>query len=121
MSDRTSAGDRLAVRCAGEDWCPITATVTIMARKWHPVIVHRLLCEGPLGFNVLKRAVGGIVSKVLSDSLEDLEEHGLLNRAIVSEKPFRVADSLIERGDSLEPVVTVMREWGEEHLSAPTG
>jgi len=111
--------ERLEVWCAGEDWCPITSTATILGRKWHPVIIHRLLREGPLGFNALKEAVDGVSSKVLSDSLEDLEEHGLVAREIVSEKPFRVEYSLTERGRSLEPVIVAMRDWGQEHLAAP--
>ena len=109
----------LEVWCAGEEWCPITATATVLGRKWHPVIVHRLLQRGPLGFNALKEAVDGVSSKVLSDSLENLEGHGLVDREIVSEKPFRVEYSLTERGRSLEPVIGAMREWGEDHLAAP--
>ena len=70
-------------------------------------------------FNALKEAVDGVSSKVLSDSLENLEEHGLVDREIVSEKPFRVEYSLTERGRSLGPVIDAMREWGEEHLAAP--
>jgi len=111
----------LEVWCSGEDWCPITATATVLGRKWHPVIVHRLLQRGPLGFNALKEAVDGVSSKVLSDSLENLEEHGLVDREIVSEKPFRVEYSLTERGRSLEPVIGAMREWGETQLAAPEG
>ncbi|MFB6299864.1 MAG: winged helix-turn-helix transcriptional regulator [Halobacteriales archaeon] len=116
MSD-TSSGDPLPVWCAGEDWCPITTTATLIGKKWHPVIVHRLLQNGPLGFNDLKTEVDGISSKVLSDSLEDLEEKTLVDRTIVSEKPFRVQYSLTERGKSLEPVITAMAQWGEEHLT----
>ncbi|WP_254823877.1 winged helix-turn-helix transcriptional regulator [Haloglomus halophilum] len=111
--------ERLEVWCAGEDWCPITSTATILGRKWHPVIIHRLLQEGPLGFNALKEAVDGVSSKVLSDSLEDLDEHGLVTREIVSEKPFRVEYSLTERGRSLEPIIVAMRDWGQEYLAAP--
>lgn len=114
-----SEEERLEVWCAGEEWCPITSTATILGRKWHPVIIHRLLEGGPAGFNALKDAVDGISSKVLSDSLEKLEEHGLVNRAIVSEKPFRVEYSLTERGRSLEPVITEMHRWGSDHLTAP--
>jgi len=110
------AGDRLEVWCAGEDWCPITSTATLIGKKWHPVIVHRLLQNGPLGFNALKEEVDGISSKVLSDSLEDMEEKGLVDREIVSEKPFRVEYSLTDRGQSLEPLITEMRDWGSEHL-----
>jgi len=111
----------LEVWCAGKDWRPTTATATVLGRKRHPVIVHRLLQRGPLGFNALKEAVDGVSSKVLSDSLEHLEEHGLVEREIVSEKPFRVEYSLTERGRSLDPVIAAMREWGETHLAAPPG
>jgi DNA-binding HxlR family transcriptional regulator len=113
----SEAGGQLAVWCAGEEWCPITTTATLIGKKWHPVIIHRLLEEGPLGFNALKEEVDGISSKVLSDSLEDLEEETLVNREIVSEKPFRVEYSLTDRGDSLAPVIYEMRDWGMEHLA----
>ncbi|MFC7229377.1 helix-turn-helix transcriptional regulator [Salinirubellus salinus] len=111
--------ERLEVWCAGEEWCALTSTATILGRKWHPVIVHRLLRDGALGFNALKEAVDGVSSKVLSDSLEDLEEHGLVNREVVSEKPFRVQYSLTERGESLDPVISAMQAWGKEHLAEP--
>ena len=107
------------VWCAGEDWCPITTTSTLIGKKWHPVIVHRLLENGPLGFNDLKRDVDGISSKVLSDSLEDLEDNDLLDRDIVSEKPVRVEYSLTEFGRSLDPVIVAMRDWGQEYLQPP--
>lgn len=116
MSDADS--ERLAVWCAGEEWCPVTATATILGKKWHPVIVHRLLDE-PMGFNALKRAVDGVSSKVLSDALENLEERGLVERRVVSEKPFRVEYRLTDRGESLEPVVREMQAWGQEYLASP--
>ncbi|MEM4781109.1 MAG: helix-turn-helix domain-containing protein [Halalkalicoccus sp.] len=116
-----SDSERLAVWCAGEEWCPITSTATLIGKKWHTVIVHRLLESGPLGFNALKEEVDGISSKVLSDSLGDLEEKGLVDREIVSEKPIRVEYSLTAFGASLEPVIVAMAEWGSEHLTAPDG
>ncbi|WP_262180971.1 winged helix-turn-helix transcriptional regulator [Haloarcula laminariae] len=114
MSDEAS--EPLAVWCAGEEWCPITTTAAIIGKKWHPVIVHRLLENGPSGFNELKENVDGISSKVLSDSLEDLQEHGLVDREVVSEQPFRVQYSLTERGASLESVIGEMAAWGKEYL-----
>lgn len=116
MSDNA---ERLAVWCAGEEWCPITTTATLIGKKWHPVIVDRLLKNGPSGFNELKEEVDGISSKVLSDSLEDLQEKSLVDRAVISEQPFRVQYSLTDRGASLEPVITAMGEWGTEHLRQP--
>ena len=111
--------ERKEVWCAGEEWCPITTTSTLIGRKWHPVIVHRLLEEGPLGFNALKREVDGVSSKVLSDTLDDLEENDIVDREIVSEKPIRVEYSLTPFGSSLEPVIVAMRDWGAAYLKPP--
>jgi len=111
--------EQLPVWCAGEEWCPITTTASLIGKKWHPVILHRLLTEGPAGFNELKERVDGISSKVLSDSLDDLEEKRFVDREIVSEKPVRVRYSLTEHGESLEPVIASMRDWGLEHLAEP--
>jgi len=115
----TDAGGQLEVWCAGEDWCPVTTTSSLIGKKWHPVIIHRLLEHGPSGFNELERHVDGISSKVLSESLDDLEESGLVDRELVSEKPVRVQYSLTDRGASLRPVIDAMREWGREHLTTP--
>ena len=112
--------DRLEVWCAGEEWCPVTTTAILIGKKWHPVIIDRLLKQGPSGFNELKDHVDGISSKVLSESLEDLEENRLVDREIISEKPVRVQYSLTPIGASLEPVISAMGEWGKTYLSEPS-
>lgn len=108
--------ERLPAWCPGNGWCSITATASLVGKKWHPVIIHRLLRDGALGFNELQEEVDGISSKVLSESLDDLEEKRLVNRDVVNEKPVRVQYSLTELGESLEPVVRSLAEWGQQHL-----
>jgi len=109
----------LAVWCAGDDWCAVTCAMDIIGKKWHPVIVHRLLQHGALRFNELGEEVGAITNKMLSQSLEDLEEKELVDREIVSEKPVAVEYSLTERGQSLEPVIDSLEEWGKTYLRPP--
>jgi DNA-binding HxlR family transcriptional regulator len=116
MADETA---KMEVWCAGEEWCPVTTTASLIGKKWHPVIIHRLLENGESGFSQLKRDVDGISSKVLSDSLDDLEEKGLVERDVISEKPVRVQYSLTDEGESLEPVIVAMRDWGLDNLTAP--
>ncbi|MFB6291775.1 MAG: winged helix-turn-helix transcriptional regulator [Candidatus Nanohaloarchaea archaeon] len=111
--------ETIPVWCAGQDWCPITATAKLIGKKWHPVIIHRLIVNGALGFNDLKEEVDGISSKVLSESLDDLQEKNLVEREIVSEKPVRVRYTLTEKGESLESVVKEMKKWGDQNLSVP--
>jgi len=111
-----SEDKKIEVECAGEEWCPLTATANMMSKKWHPVIIHRLLESGALGFNDLKEEAGGISSKVLSESLEDLEEKKIVDRNVVSEKPFRVKYSLTSKGEKLESTIEEMIAWGQENL-----
>ena len=110
---------KMPVWCAGNKWCPITATANLIGKKWHPVIIHRLLEVEPVGFNQLKKEVDGISSKVLSESLDDLQDKDLVKRDVVSEKPVRVKYSLTDRGRDLKPVIMEMMKWADQNLSEP--
>ena len=116
----SKTGDCIASWCAEDDWCAITCGAHVIGKKWHPVIVHRLLEAGPLGFNRLKERVDGISSTVLSDSLDDLQENGLVDRTVISESPHRVEYSLTQRGRDLQPVIRALDEWGRTHLEPST-
>lgn len=113
----TDSDTCIASWCAEDEWCSVACTAHLIGKKWHPVIVHRLLAKGPLGFNALLGEIDEISSTVLSSSLQDLEENGLVNRKIVSEKPIRVEYSLTDQGASLRPVIAAMDAWGESYLT----
>lgn len=102
--------------CRTQEWCPITVTSELLQRKWHPVIVHRLL-QRPMGFNELQREVHHISDKVLSDSLEDLCEKNIVEKDVINENPKSVEYSLTEVGESLRKVIEPMYEWGQENAS----
>lgn len=97
-------------------WDPLVAAAPIFGKKWHVVVLHRLLTHGELGFNELARTVPGLSHKVLSSCLEDLRERGLVERAVVSEAPYRVHYSLTPFGETLEPVLTAMEAWGTDEV-----
>jgi len=119
MTDCTDS--RLPVWCEGDEWCAVFATTSIIGRKWHLAIMNRLVKNGDMGFSELKRAVGaGISAKMLSSSLDDLEEKGLVDREVVQDKPVRVQYRATERGMSLTPVIDEIVKWGKEHLKPAT-
>jgi len=111
--DRT--GDERAMGPGGSA-SPLTVTAEIVGKKWHPRIVVELLHGGPLGFNDLKESVDGISDKVLSESLDDLQDRRIVDRTVIDDKPVRVEYSLTEWGEQLELVVTAMDEWGQRYL-----
>ena len=89
----------------------------IVGRKWHPILVYYLLTDGPLGFSALKNRVDGISSKMLSESLSDLEDAGLVTRELLDDQPVRVEYAVSERGETLGPVIEAMVDWGLEEDS----
>ena len=113
-----NAEDCVAGWCARERWCAVACAADVLGRKWHAVIVSRLLEDGPQSFTDIVTDVDGLSDTVLSASLSDLQEKGVLRRAVVNDRPLRVEYSLTERGASLEPVLDAMAEWGREHLDA---
>jgi DNA-binding HxlR family transcriptional regulator len=88
----------------------------VIGRKWHPVIIHRLLDDGPLRFNELADEVGAVTNKVLTSSLKDLQEKFLVERTLLNDQPVEVEYALTERGQSLEPVIDSLEGWGKAHL-----
>jgi len=87
----------------------------VFDRKWSPAIVSRLLDAGPMGFAELEADLGRCGSAVLSESLESLEADGVVDRRVVSERPYRVEYALTGKGRAFEPVVDAMVAWGREY------
>jgi DNA-binding HxlR family transcriptional regulator len=72
--------------------------------KW-TVLVIRTLGRGPLRFNALRRDVGEISQKMLTQTLRELEENGLVSRTVKPVTPPQVEYALTALGrDFLRPV-----------------
>lgn len=87
----------------------LTSLSDILGRKWNLVIMDQLLTNGPMGFSDLLDDIEGISSKVLSESLDDLEQAEFVERTIVSDRPFRVEYSLTNEVDAVEGIIKQVR------------
>jgi len=94
--------------------CPVETMLALMGDKWKVLIVRDLL-EGTKRFGELKKSVGTITQKVLTQNLRAMEENGLLTRKVYAEVPPRVEYTLTEVGKSLKPVLDTMYAWGERY------
>ena len=96
--------------------CPVETTLSLIGDKWK-VLILRDLITGTKRFGELKKSIGTVSQKVLTARLRDMEENGLVNRKVYAEVPPRVEYSLTELGQSLQPVLDAMRNWGENYKS----
>lgn len=55
---------------------------------------------------------------MLIEQLKELEEHGVVRHAVFAEVPPRVEYSVTELGQTLQPVITMLCEWGRCHARA---
>lgn len=83
--------------------CPAESLLKILSGKWKPQI-FRLALNSPIRFNTLLRQIDGANKQSISVALKELEEQGLLDRAVVKLKPLHVEYTLSEKGQSLIPV-----------------
>jgi DNA-binding HxlR family transcriptional regulator len=105
---------------AADIWCPITAATEVLGRRWRLVLVDRLM-GGSKRFNEIKGLMPGISSKVLADTLRDMEREGLIVRSVSTGPPIHVFYSLTEKGAELSKVLRDFRAWSEKWLSNETG
>jgi DNA-binding HxlR family transcriptional regulator len=91
--------------------CAVEVTLSVMGGTWKPVILFHLM-QGSKRFSELGRAIGGITQRMLTLQLRELEEAGIVRRTVYAEVPPRVDYALTTLGQSLQPVLLAMRDWG---------
>lgn len=94
--------------------CPVEYTASIIGSKWKIIILRDLL-TGTKRYNELTRSVVGILAKVLTENLRDLEKDGIVKRKVYPVVPPKVEYSLTEKGLELKDVLECMRLFGEKY------
>jgi DNA-binding HxlR family transcriptional regulator len=89
-------------------------TLLLINGKYKMTIMYWLAEYKPvLRFNELKRCLGTISYKTLSNTLKEMETDELIVRTEYAQIPPKVEYSLSERGKSLIPILDMMCEWGK--------
>lgn len=73
--------------------------------------------ENVLRYGELKRMVQNITSKMLTQTLRELEEDNLVHRKVYPEVPPKVEYSLTDTGMELIPIIDHLGAWGEKQMA----
>lgn len=90
-------------------------TLSLIQGKYKMVILYCLMEFQPVRFNEMRRYLGRISDKTLSQNLKELEADRLVARCEYPQIPPKVEYSLTERGESLMKVLDQLCVWGEKH------
>jgi DNA-binding HxlR family transcriptional regulator len=98
------------------DKCPILYALNIIGQKWKLPILWYLHEKKNTRWAELKHRLPGVTNMMLTKSLKELEEAGLVHREDYNEVPPHVDYSLTQRGQDLLPTLNQLYSWGEEQM-----
>ena len=96
--------------------CPVATAVSLIGGKWKLLIIRNLK-ERPWRFNELQRDIEGISQKVLTDSLRQMIDDGLVYRHDYQEMPPKVEYELTELGKEMLPIIDALADFGNYYKS----
>jgi DNA-binding HxlR family transcriptional regulator len=91
----------------------LTACMTIISGAWAPNVIWHLR-EGPRRFSELRIDIPPVSAKVLSQRLRELENRGVVRRAVQPTSPPSVEYSLTPLGRELLPALDAIVQVGHK-------
>ena len=85
--------------------------------KW-TVMAVGILAKGPMRFNAMMRAIGGVSHRMLTLTLRGLERDGLVKRTAYPTIPPKVEYELTELGRSLIRPLKALAAWAQSNRAA---
>ncbi len=92
---------------------PVCVVLQLIGGKWKILIVKELL-KKEMRFVELKKNLG-CTAKVLTATLKEMEEDGLVIREKYDVLPPKVEYYLTDIGLTLRPVIESMQKWGKDY------
>jgi DNA-binding HxlR family transcriptional regulator len=85
-----------------------------LSNKWNVMVIRRLKGKN-LRPSELRRDIGDISAKVLTQTLREMESYGLVERTVFPVIPPKVEYSLTELGVSLVLALDALRDWAMDN------
>jgi DNA-binding HxlR family transcriptional regulator len=96
--------------------CPINHTFKLVGKKFTLLIIRNMIHRGHKRFNQFLE-IEGINAKVLSARLKEMENDGLIDRRVYSEKPVRIEYTITEKGLALQPILEQMSAFSMKYCA----
>lgn len=97
--------------------CPIRSVLSNVTGKWRMIILLALE-DGPMRFAAIKRCIGDITQRVLTENLRALQRDGYLTRTVDPGPPLAVSYALTPLGEALVSALKPLVFWSNEQMDA---
>jgi DNA-binding HxlR family transcriptional regulator len=99
--------------------CSVASTLEVIGERWTLLIVRDAML-GLRRFDEFQADLG-IARNILQTRLEQLLEHGVLEKVRYQERPERHEYRLTEKGLDLWPTIVALMQWGDAHSAPAAG
>ena len=93
---------------------PVELTLAVIGGKWKMPILWRLRAQA-WRYGALKRDLGRITHKMLSEQLRELERDGLISRTVLGAVPAHVEYALTPLGQSIAVPIGALGAWAAQN------
>ena len=93
--------------------CSFEFALDMFNGKWKVLIIWHL-SHGTMRYGELRKALGDITQKMLTQTLRELERDKLIHREVYPVVPPKVEYSLKENARKLIPVLESIQQWGDD-------
>lgn len=95
--------------------CPLEYGLELFGGKWNSRVICGLNCKDGIRYSELRKALGNVTDAVLTTTLKELVNSGMIERRSYDEIPPRVEYSLTEKGKSAIPILRNMCQWASTY------
>ncbi len=96
--------------------CPSRTILRHLTNRWG-VLVMRVLMTGTKRFSEIRREIEGISERMLTQTLQQLEQDGMVHRKSYNTVPPHVEYTLTEYGKQAGAKISDLVDWLEENLN----
>lgn len=91
--------------------CPkVEKTFDLIGKRWTGLILY-VLASGPKRFSEIHSIIPDLSKRVLTERMKELEEHGIVLRHVIPERPVRTEYLLTKKGDELAKILGPISQW----------
>lgn len=101
-----------------DQYCGLAESLDLLGERWTMLILRDLLL-GPKRFTDLLERLNGISTGLLSQRLRELEDAGLIEKAMLPPPAASSVYQLTSDGDELRTILLGLIRWGAKRLDEP--
>ena len=103
MGDQTNLGPK------------VKNSFELIGKRWTGLIIYVLL-SGPKRFSEIHATISDLSKRMLTERMKELEDHGIVIRHVIPERPVRTEYLLTKKGTELAKILSPISQWAESWI-----